>query len=373
MNERPAFSFNPSPAGTTGVEMEWILVDRATGAQVPLAPRLLSMLEGDRQRIKAELFTSMIEINTDVHLGTAACMHELAHLSTRLRTLLAPLDADLLASGTHPFAHWRDQRTSDNPRYARLLERLQWMARRFNIFGIHVHIGMPDGDTCIRVMNQLLPIMPAFLAISANSPFWHGDDTGLAAARIKIFEGLSQGGMPFYFHDWRDFEHCVARLLATGSIDSIRDIWWEMRPHPDFGTLEIRIGDMPLTRTDTEAYIAYVRAECMAALRAPDPRRVHPSLVRENRWRACRHGMRMEFIDPDRETARPFLDWLRARLAWLDDHGAAGEDLAIVHARLDAWQTLGDGASRQRALRRQHREQADMIAAMCAQDGWGQT
>ncbi|RMH61855.1 MAG: YbdK family carboxylate-amine ligase [Zetaproteobacteria bacterium] len=372
MNKGPAsFDFRPSAPASTGVEMEWILVDQATGAQTPLAPQLLSSL-APSPRIKAELFTSMIEVNTAIHHSTSGCMHELDTLYTTLHSAVTPLGGGLLASGTHPFSHWQQQQISGDPRYARLLARLQWMARRFNIFGIHVHVGMPDGDSCIRVMNRLLPVMPAFLAISANSPFWHGHDTGLSAARIKVFEGLSQGGMPFYFNDWRDFEHCAARLLATGSIDSIRDIWWEMRPHPDFGTLEIRIGDMPLTRADTAAYIAYVRAECMAALcDTTNGNRVHPSLIRENRWRACRHGMHMEFIDPASETAYPFLDWLDKRLAWLDAHGASHEDLAIVRGQLARWRQDGDGATRQRALRQKHAEPDSMIAAMRTQDGWG--
>ena len=370
MSPEHVFPFSPSTPASTGVEMEWIIIDRQSAAQCPLAPDILPHVE-HTARIKPELFTSTVEINTDIHHSTAACIRQLQTLTRDVRRMLRPLHGDILASGTHPFSHWRQQIATDDPRYARLLERLQWMARRFNIFGIHVHIGMPDGDTCIRVMNQLLPVMPAFLAISANSPFWHGEDTGLSASRIKVFEGLSQGGMPFYFRDWEDFEHCAARLLATGSIDSVRDIWWEMRPHPDFGTLEIRVGDMPFSLDDTAAYIAYVRAETMAAMQTPQDRpRVHPSLIRENRWRACRYGIQMEIIDPQTETARPLLQWLQQRLTLLHERGAAAEDVAIVCRQIERWAQHGDGAARQRQLHLSHRTFPDMVHAMRRSDGW---
>jgi carboxylate-amine ligase len=349
--------------------MEWITVDTDSGAQAPLATAILDSL-GNTPRIKPELFTSTIEINTDIHHATDNCVDELRTLYLQAEKLLAAHGGALFSSGTHPFSRWQEQQITDDARYLRLLDRMQWMVRRFNIFGIHVHVGMPDGDACIRAMNRLLPVMPVFLAISANSPFWQGHDTGLAACRIKVFEGLSQGGMPFYFEDWRDFEHCAARLMATGSIDSVRDIWWEMRPHPDFGTLEIRIGDMPVSRNDTTAYIAYVRAEAMSAVsRDEEDVRVHPSLVRENRWRACRYGIQAELIDPRTEAALPVCDWLEQRLAWLSERGADADDLKIVARQLPHWRQIGDGAMQQRRMHR-HEDFKTMVRDMRAADGW---
>jgi len=315
--------FNNSRFGTLGVEREWMCVDIDSGQQIPAAPQVFSVV-GDTPRIKPELFTSIVETNTDIQFNSADAMAQLAELYTKVDAILQNHGAALLSSGTHPISHWRQQVVSDDPRYYTLLKRLQWVARRSNISGSHGHIGMPDGDSCIKAMNHLLPIMPVFLAISANSPFWHGEKTGLAASRIKIFEGLSQGGMPFYFNDWKDFEHCTARLTATGSIESVRDIWWEMRPHPDFGTLEVRIGDMPATFADSAAYVAYVRAEAMAAAQDASRPKVHPSLIRENRWRACRYGTRATIIDPFTEELVPVLDWLEHRLDQLADQGIPG-------------------------------------------------
>ncbi|MDQ6973123.1 MAG: YbdK family carboxylate-amine ligase, partial [Mariprofundaceae bacterium] len=340
------------------------------GAQVPAAPALLAEIS-PTPRIKAELFTSTVEINTDIHRETLTCMDELTALHQQVGRQLRKQDAALLSSGTHPFSRWQEQQVSDAPRYQQLMQRLCWTARRFNIFGIHVHLGMPPGDACIATMNRLMPVMPVFLAISANSPFWCGHDTGLSSSRLKIFEGLSQGGMPFYFEDWNDFESCAHRLMTTGSIDSVRDIWWEMRPHPDFGTLEIRMGDMPATRADTRAYIAYVRAEVMAAAHADTGgyRKVHPSLIRENRWRACRYGMAAELIDPGGEKVVPVLDLLGSRLEMLARNGADAADVAIVCRQLSEWRRQGDGAQRQRDIHARQSDWADMIRDM-RQDGW---
>ncbi len=351
------------------MEMEWITVDEKYGAQIPAAPDVFAVINDD-PHIKPELFTSTVEINTGIHTRTDACMKELVLHYQRVRDILAGQHACLMASGTHPLSRWRDQQVTSDPRYHRLLDRLQWMAYRFNIFGIHVHVGMPDGDSCIRAMNHLLPIMPVFLAISANSPFWQGEDTGLAASRIKVFEGLSQGGMPFYFDDWMDFEHCAGRLLSTGSIDSVRDIWWEMRPHPDFGTLEIRVGDMPIQQEDTAAYIAYVRAEAIAAIHAPETQKVHPSLIRENRWRACRYGMEATLIDPSDESLIPLLDWLQSRIGYLARHGADITELDIVDAQIQHWRSRGGGAQIQRRLYDGQQNFSTLVENMVAQDGW---
>jgi len=361
--------FNHSSPGTLGVEMEWMSVDADSGLQVPLAPYVFSVI-GQTPRIKAELFTSIVEINTAIHTGTAAAMQELLALYRQVDAVLQQKNGALLSSGTHPFSHWRDQVVSDDPRYFQLLKRLQWVARRFNICGIHTHIGMPDGNSCIRVMNQLLPIMPVFLAISANSPFWHGEQTGLAASRIKIFEGLSQGGMPFYFADWQDFEHCTQRLMATGSIGSVRDIWWEMRPHPDFGTLEVRIGDMPASFDDAAAYVAYVRAEAVAAIHHTENLKVHPSLIRENRWRACRYGMAATIIDPYSEELIPVLDWLEKRLERLSQYGIDQRELQLVTSRIPYWRAHGGGAESQRNLYNTSEDFSAMVRAMREQDGW---
>ena len=361
--------FVPSKPGTLGIEMEWITVDAASGMQSPLAPAVFAAI-APTPRIKPELFASTIEINTGIHTQSRPCIDEMASTHQQVSRILAIHGGALLSSGTHPFSSWRHQQITVDPRYRRLIDEQRRAAHRFNIFGIHVHVGMPDGDACIRTMNHLMPIVPFFLAVSANSPYWHGEDTGLSSYRVKVSENLSQGGMPFYFDDWQDFKHCVRRLIATHSIETVREIWWEMRPHPDFGTLEIRVGDMPATAEDTLAYVAYVRSECLAALATQHPpQRMHPSLIRENRWRACRHGMQARIIDPLSEKQSDFLAWLERRLEHLASVGAPVDDLAAVQARLPAWKKHGDGAARQRRIRTQTTSEAAMVERM-RDDGW---
>ena len=361
--------FNSSRFGTLGVELEWMCVDVDSGDQIPAAPHVFAAV-GATPRIKPELFTSIVETNTDIQNSTPDAMSQLADLYAQVDSVLKHRNAALLSSGTHPVSHWREQVMSDDVRYHKLLKRLQWVARRFNICGIHVHVGMPDGDSCIRAMNNLLPIMPVFLAISANSPFWHGEKTGLAASRIKVFEGLSQGGMPFYFADWKDFEYCTGKLTSTGSIESVRDIWWEMRPHPDFGTLEVRIGDMPARFDDNAAYIAYVRAEAMAAAMDNDRPKVHPSLIRENRWRACRYGIHATIIDPFNEELIPVLEWLEKRLDQLAAQGISGSELELVSGQIGHWRKHGGGAESQRELFDTSNDFSAMIRSMRELDGW---
>jgi len=229
---------------------------------------------------------------------------------------------------------------------------------------------VPDCETCIRALIHSVPSLPVFRSISSNAAYWQGEDTGLAASRIKVFEGLSQGGMPFYFKDWKDFEHCAGRLLATGSIDSVRDIWWEMRPHPDFGTLEVRIGYMPATFAASAAYVAYVRAEAMAAAQDENRPRIHPSLIRDNRWRACRYGSRATMIDPFSEELVPVLDWLERRLDQLADQGINASELDLVQNRIPHWRSHGGGAESQRELFNTTDDFSAMIRAMRELDGW---
>jgi carboxylate-amine ligase len=180
---------------------------------------------------------------------------------------------------------------------------LQLVARRFNIFGLHVHVGVESPERCIYIMNRMLYYLPHLLALSANSPFWESMDTGLRSYRTKIFESLPVGGMPFYFKDWDDYTALVNNYISTDTIETIRELWWDIRPHPDFGTIETRICDMPPTVADCMAIAALIQAmvkkfddDYSAAVPFKRP---HPSVVRENKWRACRWGLDGEFLTKD--------------------------------------------------------------------------
>ena len=253
-------TFKYSDEFTLGIEVEAQLVDKDTLGLIPTSSDIIDGIEGYEESIKHELMMSNLEINTRVcaHLDQAA-----ADLYKKFDLVLSEAaNHNTLVSlaGTHPFSTWKEQVITDNERYKRLLNNLQGVARRFNIFGLHVHVGIGDSEKCIYIMNRMLYYLPYFLALSANSPFWEGENTGLRSFRIKIFESLPTAGLPFYFRNFSDYMKVVDNYIVTGTIETIREIWWDIRPHPDFGTLELRICDTPSTIEEILAIAALIQA-----------------------------------------------------------------------------------------------------------------
>lgn len=285
--------------------MELQLIDAQTGALTPRGPELIAYCEEHPAiglSLKPELVQATIEINTGICKDVAEVEQDLGGQLVKLRELTARFGVSVVSAGTHPFSLWRERRYTPTPRYQALLEKHAWTARRMQIYGLHVHVGMPSGEVAIQVINQLTQYAPLLLALSANSPYWEGDDTGLASCRTKVFENLSAAGLPFRFDDWRGYENLVEVLLSTGSIQTQREIWWDIRPHSDFGTIEVRICDAPRTLKEVCAIAALV--QCLSVHfqrlyeRGEELRLVHQGIIRENKWRACRWGLDGELIDP---------------------------------------------------------------------------
>jgi carboxylate-amine ligase len=214
-----------------------------------------------------------------------------------------------MCSGTHPFSDWAKQQISPNPRYERLVEEMQWVARRLQIFGIHVHVGVQSAEKAIAIANTLSTYIPHFLALSASSPYWMGQDTGLASSRSKVFEGLPTAGLPYQLSGWSEFEDFMETLVSAKAISSIREVWWDIRPHPDFGTIEFRICDGMPTMSEVMAVAAL--SQCLVewldtlydrGYTLPAPK---SWVVRENKWRATRHGIDAEIIVDERGTLAP--------------------------------------------------------------------
>jgi carboxylate-amine ligase len=288
-----------------GIELELHLVDRASGALVPRATELLDELGaahpgGEHPKAKHELFESTIEIITGVCRSPAEAAEDLAATLAEVRTATAPRGLTLVSSGTHPFSTAREQVVSPSPRYHELIESMQWPAKRLLICGMHVHVGLPDGPAAIAVVNELRRHLGLFLALSASSPYFEGEDTGLASARSKVFEGLPTAGLPPSLGSWEDFEAFMDTLLAARCISSIREVWWDVRPHPDFGTVELRICDAPPTLREAVALAALAQALVAWSLdRLRDgtlPAPPREWTVRENRWLAARFGTDAELI-----------------------------------------------------------------------------
>jgi carboxylate-amine ligase len=291
--------FKMSEPYTLGVEMELQIVDRATGDLAPHAKLLLDEWKGG-PKVQPELFQSMIEVNTGICRSAAEAERDLRSTVVPLLDLATSHGLRFISIGTHPTARYQDRIPFPAERYDGLIERNQWIARRLLIFGLHVHIGMPDPDTCIAIENELLYDLGLVLAVSASSPFWQGEQTGLASSRITMFEAMPTAGMPALVHDWAEFSDLVDTLTRSRAITSLKDLWWDIRPSPKYGTLELRVCDGLASVHDTCAVVALVQAMARRAgdrVKAGKARGVPPTWrLRENKWRAARHGMEAALV-----------------------------------------------------------------------------
>lgn len=291
--------FTPSHSLSLGVELELQLIDPTT---LDLSPRSIDLLNeiGDNPYIVPEVMQSMLEIKTDICQTTQEAETQLyAHLQL-IKKASDKIGVSFACAGTHPTAkHW-ERKIYPLPRYQELIDRNQFISRRLVIFGMHVHIGLKSGQECIDLMNEFLYELPILLALSASSPFWEGIDTGLASSRVTIFEAIPTGGHPCQMKSWEDFENLIHVLKKAKSIKSYKDIWWDLRPSPDFGTLEIRICDGMPTLKENMANVALIH--CLANYYLDQhklgiKREILPDwIIRENKWRASRHGIEADLI-----------------------------------------------------------------------------
>ncbi len=362
--------FRTSPTPTIGVELELGIVDRATRGLVNAASEVLEHLGGgvasepgstvtsdgdEHPFVKHELFESTLEVITGINDTVAGATADLSRTLADLDGALARhhLDLGLVASGTHPFTRWADLRLSPGERYHGLVERIGWPARRLAIHGTHVHVGVRSGELAVAVTNGLAEQLPLFLALSASSPYWEGHDTELCSARTKVFEALPTAGLPPLLDGWVDFEGFMSTLLTAGAIASIREVWWDVRPHPDFGTVELRMCDAVQTMHEVGALVALSQcsvAELQARATAGGPTTtVRDWVVRENKWLAARHGIDAELIVDDEGTRRPARDLVREMVDRLAPF-AAELDCAEELERVPAIVERGTGAQRQREV-----------------------
>ncbi len=299
--------FHSSAGASLGVEVELELVDRRSRQLRSAASEMLVVLCGDANgshpKVKHELLESTLELITGICQNVPEAKADLQTTLAEVRDVADSMGVDLLCSGTHPFSDWSDQELSPSPRYHRLVEEMQWPARRLQIFGVHVHVGVRSEEKAIAIANALTTYIPHFLALSASSPYWLGQDTGLASVRSKIFEALPTAGLPHHLADWSEFERFMNTLISARTITSIREVWWDIRPHPTFGTVELRICDGLPTLREVSAMAAL--SQCLVDwLDHQHDRGLtlmnHPAwIVRENKWRAARHGVEAEIITDD--------------------------------------------------------------------------
>ena len=279
-----------------------MLLDGETLAPAPAVRELLEDAEGRELpgRLKTELHASIVELNTDVCSSVAEAVEALASLRATAAELLEGRGRRLAAAGAHPFAEAEELEVVDEKRYREFVGYAGVTARRQGVSGLHVHVGMPGPEECVTTLETILPWMPLVLALSANSPYLAGRSTGLASNRAEVLAQLPRSGAPPVFGSYAEWEDWIQRFLATGLASSYTQFWWDVRPHPQFGTLEIRVPDQPTAPGVSAAFIALLRDLCEWALEHPATAPADRGIYQQNRWAAARFGPEAQLIHDGR-------------------------------------------------------------------------
>jgi carboxylate-amine ligase len=309
---------------TIGVEEEFQIVDPATWALRSHVSELLatgSASLGDQ--IKREMHQSIVEVGTPICADVLQLEHEMLRMRSELCAAADRAGLAVAAAGTHPFSNWIDQVISPGERYQHIVEELQQLARSLLIFGMHVHVAMPDHNTAIDLMNAARYFLPHLLALSTSSPFWMGRDTGLKSYRTTIFRRFPRTGIPDHFGSWGEYETYVNLLVELHCMDDAKKIWWDIRPHPNFGTLEFRICDVPTRVEETLALAALAQAIIVKLHRLYSRnmgfRLYRRALIDENKWRAARWGIDGMLIDFGKKVEVPMRALAVELLEFVDD------------------------------------------------------
>jgi carboxylate-amine ligase len=337
-------AFGSSAPFSLGIEEEFQLVSAESYELVPRFDQVADAAQDER--VRQELMTSVLEAATGVHDRVGDAVEEVRDIRAQLRDAAAEHGALIASAGTHPFSRWEHQEITDSPRYQGVVEKLRWVAERVAIFGLHVHVGMQSPDLAVQVATGMRNWLPEFLALSANSPYWQANDTGLASTRSQVFDVMPRSGLPPRLESFADFEQLVSRGASAGFFSDYTYIWWDVRPHPKLGTIELRVCDAQ-TRIANVAGIAAL-AQSLAATLVDEPTAAQPrTLIAENKWRAARHGLAAELADLSRDEPRPAREAVRALVEFVapaaQDLGCSGE-----LAELDGLLERGSGADEQR-------------------------
>ncbi|HUF87538.1 MAG TPA: carboxylate-amine ligase [Thermohalobaculum sp.] len=347
MPERPSF--------TVGIEEEYLIVDRETRDLVrePDPTFLERCAELVGERVTSEYLQCQIEVGTRPHGTVPEAAAELSELRRAVAGSAADFGYAPIAASTHPFAEWRTQTHTKKQRYEALRTDLAGAVRRLLICGCHVHVGIEDEDLRIDLMSQAAYFLPHLLALSCSSPFWGGEDTGLASYRLTVFDALPRTGLPDMLTSYGEYRRLVDQLVSAGCIEDGTKIWWDVRPSAKFPTIEQRVTDV-CSRVEDAACIAAMFQALIAflfRLRSRNQRwRIYPStLIRENRWRAQRYGVNGKLVDHGRRQLAPFADLIEEWIEFVSpDAETLGCKAEVLHARRIARD--GTSADRQRAV-----------------------
>ena len=339
---------------TLGIEEEFAIIDPETRE---LRSHIQEILEYGKvilkEQIKPEMHQSVVELGTEICQSAVDARAHVIELRSRLAELAARSGLKIASVGTHPFSHWRGQLITQGERYHEIVKDMQQLARANLIFGLHVHVGIPDREVAIHVMNQARYFLPHIYALSVNSPFWVGQDTGLKGYRLKVFERFPRTGIPDAFESLSEYEDYCKLLVKTGCVDNAKKIWWDIRLHPFFDTLEVRVCDAQSRVDDTLAIAALIQAVIVKLhklLRQNITFRVYRRrLLDENRWRASRYGLDGKLIDFGKETEVETRSLLNELLEFVSTEvNELGSEKEMAH--VERIMREGTGADRQLAV-----------------------
>lgn len=352
-----------TPLLTIGIEEEYQIIDPATRELKAYIQQFLERGQILGEQIKGEFLQSQVEVGTHICRDIHEAREDLRRLRKEMIDIADSAGLWLAASGTHPFSHWKDQVVSDSDRYVEFVEDMQHVVRSLLIFGMHVHIGFGDApqqrELMITVMNQVRYFMPHILALSTSSPFWMGQDTGIKSYRSIVFRALPRTGLPMEFRSWSEYESFVRVLAKVGALgrearetgDATR-IWWDLRPHPRYSTLEFRIADVATTLDEAICIAALFQAITAKLIRLRQQnqswRLYGRELINENKWRAVRYGVGGKLIDFGQEIEVPLPDLIEEFIGLVDDVvDELGSRREVEYARVIA----RNGSSADRQLR----------------------
>ncbi|SDZ28210.1 glutamate--cysteine ligase [Herbiconiux ginsengi] len=349
-------TFAESKRSTLGVEWEVALVERSSGDLVSVAGEVLETLRGPdgepHPQITNELLLNTVELVTTVHDRVADAVKDLQGQLAEVRAITDPLDVELMCAGSHPFGQWFEQTVTDKERYHKLIDRTQWWGRNMMIWGIHVHVGVDDREKALPIVNSLLNYYPHLQALSASSPFWGGVNTGYASNRALMFQQLPTAGLPYQFGSWANYEEYVDDLIKTGVISDHTEVRWDIRPSPQWGTVEMRACDGLSSPEEIGAVAAFIQClvdDMSGRLDAGEELpTMQPWFVRENKWRAARYGMDAEIILDSAGNEELVTDAVRREL---DRLAPTAERLGCATELDQVNLILSGGASYQRQLR----------------------
>ncbi len=336
---------------TLGIEEEFQIVDPETRE---LRSHIQQILEEGKlilkEQVKPEMHQSVVEMGTEVCKNIHDARVEVTKLRKELARLAIKNGLRIAAAGTHPFSHWKDQRITEHPRYKQVVDDMQQVARANLIFGLHVHVGIDNRESGIKIMNEARYFLPHIFALSTNSPFWLGRNTGFKSYRTKVFDRFPRTGIPDYFQSASEYDDYVKLLVKTNCIDNAKKIWWDIRLHPFYETLEFRVCDIPMRVDETIALAALMQAIVAKLYKLQKQnlgfRLYSKALISENKWRASRYGVSGNLIDFGKQTEVPTKDLIEELLEFVDevvDDLGSRNELNYIREILK----MGSGADRQ--------------------------